>query len=177
VISDGDAIGPDEPGAVKKARGAARRKAVEAARDAHLGGKGRVAVFALGVGSDKIASEVAVPDQRGGRSYVRYKDESGRDRVATSRLSGSTLAEVASRGGGAYVHSTSDDSDLKLLVADGLLTGGVTGEEEAARAIPIERFRWPLLAAFVLLLVELFVPAGAKGDAGAYAARIGGAAR
>ena len=177
VISDGDAIEPEEPGAVKKAREAARRKAVEAARDAHVGGKGRVVVFALGVGSDKVASEVAVPDERGGRSYVLYKDESGRDRIATSRLSGSTLAEVASRGGGAYVHSTSDDSDINLLMASGLLTGGVTGEEETARAIPIERFRWPLLAAFVLLLVELFVPAGAKGGAGAFPALAREAAR
>jgi hypothetical protein len=194
VISDGDAIEPvpareragqvtarsrrpREAGAIRQAREAARRKAVEAARDAHLGGEGRVAVFALGVGSDKVASEVAVPDERGGRSYVRYKDESGMDRVATSGLSERTLTEVARRGGGFYVHSTRDDSDLKLLMANGLLTGGVTGEEETARAIPIERFRWPLLAAFVLLLAELFVPAGGKDDAGASMARMGGTAR
>ena len=35
-------------------------------------------------------------------------------------------------------------------------------EAGGERSIPIERFRWPLLAAFVLLLLELFVPEGRK---------------
>lgn len=166
LISDGDAIDPDESGAVWAAREVAREKAVEAARDAGLGGGPKVVVFTLGVGNDKVASEVAVPDGRGGRSYVRYRNESGEERIATSRLDESTLANIASAGNGTYVHSTYDDTDLQLLVASGLLTGGVTGEEEASRSLPIDRFRWPLLAAFVLLLAEMFVPAGGRGRAG-----------
>ena len=158
IVSDGDAIEPEAAGAVKAARASAREKAVEAARDAALKG---VRVFALGVGGEE-AREVLSEDDGGGTSYVRYEDDSGESRIATSALEESTLAEVARAGGGEYVHSTLNDSDLALLMHSGLLSGGVSGEEETERVIPIERMRWPLLAAFVLLLVEMLVPAGGR---------------
>ena len=161
VVSDGDAIGPNAPGAVCRGQEEAREKAVEAARDARLG-KG-VRVFALGIGKKDVASEVAVPDGKGGRSYIRFKDEAGEEKVATSSLRESTLGRIADVGGGRYAHTTYDESDLALLLHEGLLSGGVSGEEETERVIPTERFRWPLLAAFVLLLVEMFVPAGGRG--------------
>ncbi|MHC4250918.1 MAG: vWA domain-containing protein [Planctomycetota bacterium] len=158
VISDGDAIEPQASGAVRAARGAAREKAVEAARDAGLKG---VRVFALGVGG-KESREVVSEGDDGGTSFVRYEDDSGESRIATSALEESTLAELARAGGGEYVHSTLNESDLALLIHSGLLSGGVSGEEETERVIPIERMRWPLLAALVLLLVEMLLPAGGR---------------
>jgi len=158
VVSDGDAIEPEAPGAVKAARAAAREKAVEAARDAGLKG---VRVFALGVGG-KEAREVLSEGDGGGTSYVRYEDDGGAERIATSALEEATLAEVARAGGGEYVHSTLNDSDLALLMHSGLLSGDVSGEEETERVIPIDRMRWPLLAAFIMMLVELFLPGGGR---------------
>ena len=158
IVSDGDAIEPEASGAVKASREAAREKAVEAARDAALKG---VRVFALGVGG-KEAREVVFEEDGGGTSYVRFEDDSGETRIATSALEESTLAEVARAGGGEYVHSTMNDSDLALLMHSGLLSGSVSGEEETERVVPIERMRWPLIAAFVLLIAEMLVPAGGR---------------
>jgi Ca-activated chloride channel family protein len=158
VVSDGDLVDPRRKGALDAAREAAREKAVSASRDARLGG---VAVYALGVGKRDEASEVTVPDDRGGTSYVRYRDESGNEVIATSRLRESTLAAIASPPG-AYAHSTLDGSDIELLLSQGLLSGEVAGEGKTERSLPLERFRWPLLAAFILLLVELFVPEGRR---------------
>jgi len=158
VISDGDAIDENEPGAVQAWREAARRKAVAAARDARLKG---IRVFALGVGGS-AAGEVTAPDGPGGTSYVRFRDESGQERIATSALSEATLAAVAAGAGpgqmDGYVRTTRDDSDIRFLLARGLVAGGASGTSDEERSIPIDRFRWPLLAAFVLLLAELFVP-------------------
>ena len=79
-----------------------------------------------------------------------------------SALDESTLSGIAFENKG-YVHSTADETDIIYLLRTGLTSGGqaidgVGGE----RSIPIERFRWPLLFAFVLLLAELFVPQGRK---------------
>ena len=155
LISDGDAITSEAAGAVRAAREKARIDARRAVEDAHRKG---VLVFALGVGDVK-ASEVLVPDDEGGASYVRYEDETGADRIATSALDESTLAVVGADG---FVRTTFNESDILNLLGYGMLTGGVTGEEEIERTIPVERFQWPLLAAFVLLLAEMFVPAGAR---------------
>jgi Ca-activated chloride channel family protein len=154
VISDGDAIAPEAPGAVRAAREKAGLDARKAVEDAHRKG---ILVFALGVGDVK-ASEVLVPDDEGGASYVRYKDEAGADRIATSALDESTLGVVGADG---FARTTFDESDILGLLGYGMLTGGVTGEEEIERSVPVERFQWPLLAAFALLLAEMFVPAGA----------------
>jgi Ca-activated chloride channel family protein len=138
IISDGDAIEPEASGALGAARASAREKAVEAARDAALKG---VRVFALGVGGTEARKVLSEGDD-GASRYVRFED--------------------ARAGGGEYVHSTLNDSDLALLMHSGLLSGGVSGEEETERVIPIERMRWPLLAAFILLLIEMLLPAGGR---------------
>ena len=158
IISDGDAIEPEASGALAAARASAREKAVEAASDATLK---EVRVFALGVGGNEARKVLSEADG-GGTRYVRFEDDSGETHIATSALEESTLAEVARAGGGEYVHSTLNDSDLSLLMHSGLLSGGVSGEEETERVIPIERMRWPLLAAFILLLMEMLLPAGGR---------------
>lgn len=155
LMSDGDAVDPRATGPVKAAREKARREAVKAAEDARRNG---ILVFALGIGGAE-AKEIVVPDEDGGTRQVRYKDEAGQERIATSALDESTLAAVASQG---YVHTTFDESDILSLLGYGMLTGGVSGEEEIERSTPIERFQWPLLGAFVLLLAEMFVPAGTR---------------
>lgn len=159
VVSDGDAVEPGGSSELARARELARTKAVEAARDANRRG---VAVFALGVGGS-VAREVTIPDGRGGSTYVRYKDPSGSEAVATSALDETTLALVGSAPG-AYVHTTLDGSDIELLLRSGLASGGAVedGEHGEERSIPVERMRLPLLGAFVLFLAELFVPSGRK---------------
>ena len=158
-MSDGDVIEPAGTAELAKARDLARMKAVEAARDANRRG---VAVFALGVGG-RVAREVTLPDGHGGSTYVRYKDASGAEAVATSALDETTLALVGSPPG-TYVHTTLDGSDIELLLRSGLASGGAAedGERGEERSIPIEHMRLPLLGAFVLFLVELFVPSGRK---------------
>jgi Ca-activated chloride channel family protein len=164
VISDGDAIDANASGAVRAARETSRKQALEAARDARIkaieAGK-RLGIYALGVGGNTMR-EVAVPDGRGGTSYVRYQEGSGGDQVATSALEESTLAGIAFENKG-YVHSTQDDTDVLFLLRSGMTSGGVLLDEAGGeRSIPIERFRWPLLLAFVLLFVEMFLPEGRR---------------
>jgi Ca-activated chloride channel family protein len=166
VVSDGEAIDANASGAVQAARADSRKRALEAARDARLkatsAGK-RLGIYALGVGGG-VMKEVAVPDDRGGTSYVRYRGASGEEQVATSALDERTLAGVAYDNSG-YAHSTQDDTDILFLIRSGLTSGGAPIDEGGGeRSIPIERFRMPLLAAFVLLLVELFIREG-RGEA------------
>lgn len=159
VMSDGDVIEPFSDAELAGARAQARAKAVEAATAAKTRG---IAVFALGIGG-RMAREVTVSDGRGSSSYVRYKEPSGAEAIATSALDENTLAMIGSPPG-AYAHTTLDGTDIELLMSSGLLSGGEpTGEEhQEERSIPVERMRWPLMAAFMLLLTELFIPAGRK---------------
>jgi Ca-activated chloride channel family protein len=114
----------------------------------HLGdlkAKG-IRVLGLGVGTDAGAM---IPDGSGG--FV--KDERGA--VVLSRLTGTTLRELADRTDGAY----SDASawvDLAQLVQTTVEQGRRGEFKETSRGRLAERFQWPLAAALACLLLSFW---------------------
>lgn len=128
--------------------------AIEAARRARSEG---VRVFVLGIGTPDGAP---IPLDSGFK-----KDQN--NQVIISKLDQLALAQIAEAGGGRYVGSVSSDADLLELYDRGIkreLQSGVSGMER--KELPIERFQWPLLLAFVIFLLELsfqFGPRALKG--------------
>ncbi len=122
--------------------------AEQAAKKAAAAG---VSVFALGVGKPEGAP---IPERGGG-----FKKTPSGEMVLT-RLDEGALQHLARSGSGAYWRSQPGDSDLQAVV------GAFTGEENpeegpvGKRAVPEERFQWPLALALFLLLAETLVQDG-----------------
>jgi Ca-activated chloride channel family protein len=127
VITDGEDLGGDLDAAIKQAtdRG--------------------VKIYTVGIGTSE--GEL-IPLERGG--FV--KDRNGQ--VVKSRLDETTLQKIANDTGGAYLHATDTAFGLAELYRDYIAT-----MEKRELASTLERrfehrFQWPLVLAFLLLLVE-----------------------
>jgi Ca-activated chloride channel homolog len=130
IITDGE----DHDGNVKEA--------VQRAADR------RIKIYTVGIGT---AEGELIPLERGGF----LKDRKGQ--VVKSRLDETTLQEVATDTGGAYLHATDTAFGLAELYRDYIAT-----MEKRELASTLERrfehrFQWPLLIAFLLLLAEPLV--------------------
>jgi Ca-activated chloride channel family protein len=104
-----------------------------------------VKIYTVGIGTSE--GEL-IPLEQGGF----LKDRRGQ--VVKSRLDETTLQKIATDTGGAYLHATDTAFGLTELYRDYIAT-----MEKRELASTLERrfehrFQWPLLAAFVLLLVE-----------------------
>ena len=107
-----------------------------------------VKVYTVGIGT---AEGELIPLEQGG--FV--KDRKGQ--VVKSRLDETTLQKIATDTGGAYLHATDTKFGLTELYRDYIAT-----MEKRELASTLERrfehrFQWPLLVAFLLLLVEPIV--------------------
>lgn len=123
--------------------------AVEAAREAAEAG---MRIFTVGVGTPQgeLLQQV---DAEGNLSYI--KDEAGR--VVKSRLNQDLLLEIATITNGAYL-PLSGVKTMETLYDRSLAP--LPKSEIASRQTRSyhERYQWPLGAAMLLLIVELFVP-------------------
>jgi Ca-activated chloride channel family protein len=104
-----------------------------------------VKIYTVGIGT---ADGELIPLEKGG--FV--KDRKGQ--VVKSRLDETTLQKVATETGGAYLHATDTSFGLAELYRDYIAT-----MEKRELASTLERrfehrFQWPLVLAFVLLLLE-----------------------
>ena len=104
-----------------------------------------VKVYTVGIGTTE--GEL-IPLEQGG--FV--KDRKGQ--VVKSRLDETTLQKVATDTGGAYLHATDTAFGLAELYRDYIAT-----MEKRELASTLERrfehrFQWPLLVAFLLLVIE-----------------------
>ena len=127
VITDGEDLGGDLDAAIKQAtdRG--------------------VKIYTVGIGTSE--GEL-IPLEKGG--FV--KDRKGN--VVKSRLDETTLQKIANDTGGAYLHATDTAFGLAELYRDYIAT-----MEKRELASTLERrfehrFQWPLVLAFLLLLIE-----------------------
>ncbi len=127
IITDGEDLGGDLEAAIKQAteRG--------------------VKIYSVGIGT---SDGELIPLEQGG--FV--KDRKGQ--VVKSRLDETTLKKIATETGGAYLHATDTAFGLTELYRDYIAT-----MEKRELASTLERrfehrFQWPLLLAFLLLLVE-----------------------
>lgn len=129
LMSDGEAVS-----------GNAARAAADLATSSH--------VLVMGIG-DPEGAEVTRPQwmQRG-----RSPAADGGTHV--SRLDEENLSGIAVAGDGVYVRSTLSDDDVDVIDRELAYLSGSTSADEVAGRDPINRYRWPLFAAFLLFGAE-----------------------
>ena len=112
----------------------------------------KIPLFIAGIGDPSQPSIIQVPDGRGGVKTLT--DANGN--VVNSPLNEKQLGELAKRTGGIYVRSTAGDSGLGAL--EKRIRALAPHEYETVKTTkPIDRFGYPLAAAFVLLLLRFMI--------------------
>ena len=125
--------------------------AVEAAKKAAQAG---LRIYTIGIGTTE-GELLRVKDAQGHEDYIR--DE--QDHAVKSHLNEGLLQEIATIGGGFYLHLSGAKTIDTLYGARAGLASLPKGEnqEKLVRQYH-ERFQWPLGAAIVLLIVEMLLP-------------------
>jgi Ca-activated chloride channel family protein len=132
LITDGENTGSGNP---LEAAGKAREQGVK--------------LFCIGVGK---SDGVPLPEPEGGFK----KDPTGK--IVLSSLDEETLKKMAVMTGGTYARSVAGDMDL-----DAIYIEQIRGKMEAAtvtggrKQVFEDRYQWPLAAAVILLIIELFI--------------------
>ncbi len=121
-------------------------EALSAAKEAAKNG---LTIYTVGVGTP--AGEL-IPLRKNGKGVTFAKDEKGQ--VVKSRLDEKMLQEIARATGGQYEPLGQQAEGLEAIYQEKLSLVPKQELAERKQKIPIERFEWPLLAAFLLLLVE-----------------------
>lgn len=121
-------------------------EALTAAKEAAASG---ITIHTVGVGTP--AGEL-VPLQESGRSGQFVKD--GEGQMVMSRLDEKMLREIASVTGGSYHPLGRAGEGLDTLYRERLDLIPKQELSERMRRVPIDRFEWPLLFAFGLLMLE-----------------------
>lgn len=112
----------------------------------------KIPLFIAGIGDPSQPSIIQVPDGRGGVKTLT--DANGN--VVNSPLNEKQLGELAKRTGGIYVRSTAGDPGVAAL--EKRIRALAPHEYETVKTTkPIDRFSYPLAAAFVLLLLRFMV--------------------
>jgi len=114
---------------------------IAAAREAATSG---IRIFTVGIGTKEGA---LIPGPENGQ-YLR--DRSGQ--LIHSRLDEKRLEQIAHETGGFYVHL--DREGIARLLSDGLRKLNQADIRGGSWHIPIERYRWPLAAGLLLLLLS-----------------------
>lgn len=130
--------------------------ALDAAKELAASG---VVVHAIGLGEPEgVPLAVVERDARGVPQRTFVKDESGG--VVLSRLDETTLRAIAQETGGTYARVSPSELELTQVAAE------IASLEQAElsstrRQVKTERYAWFLGAAFLLLVLEAFLPDGA----------------
>lgn len=112
----------------------------------------KIPLFIAGIGDPSQPSIIQVSDGRGGVKTLT--DANGN--VVNSPLNEKQLGELAKRTGGIYVRSTAGDPGVAAL--EKRIRALAPHEYETVKTTkPIDRFGYPLAAAFVLLLLRFMV--------------------
>ncbi len=123
--------------------------ALEAAQDAAKAG---LKIFTIGIGTEK-GELVRVAEAKGNSDYVR--DEQGN--VLKSHLNEALLQQIAGATGGFYLPLRGANT-IDTLYERGLAPLPKSEGKERLVQRYHEQFHWPLAAAILLLLAELFLP-------------------
>ena len=132
LLTDGEDLGGD---------------ALKTAKDVAESG---IKVFAIGIGTTEGAY-LQIRNADGEESYLR--DNQGQP--VRSRLDEAALMEIANRTGGQYqrLGGTSLDRFYESVIA----TLPRNERESEMQETPIERYQWPLSAAFLFLVMEMLI--------------------
>lgn len=121
---------------------------LEAAAEAKTKG---MTIHTVGVGTS--GGELIPMSGAGEQGFV--KDEQGK--LVTSRLDEKTLADIAAASGGLYAPLGATGEGLEKIYRQKLALVPKVELAEQRQKIPIERFIWPLAAAFILLLGDFLL--------------------
>ena len=111
--------------------------------------KSKAKVITVGMASE---SGAPIPDPQGGF----LKDKGGN--VVVSRLTETPLKMIAEKSGGQYIRATDVGASVSKLYQDIIRQKGTVRETQAKKErLWYERFQWPAAAAFILLVLELFL--------------------
>ncbi len=111
-----------------------------------------VRIFTVGVGTPE-GSLIPLGAQSGGMAFV--KDTNGQ--VVKSKLDEKRLREIAESTGGMFLPLGNGPSTMRQLYADGLSKMQATEIDARMSHQPIERYQWPLGAAFLALVASLLI--------------------
>jgi Ca-activated chloride channel family protein len=119
---------------------------------AHAAAKAGLKIFTIGIGTTQ-GDLLRVTDASGNSDYIR--DEDGN--VVKSHLNETLLRQIAAAAGGFYLPLHGADA-MAMLYEKGLAPLPKSeGEERLIRRYH-EQYHWPLAAAILLLLGEMFLP-------------------
>ena len=121
-------------------------EALSAAKEAAQKG---LTIYTVGVGTP---SGELIPLQKNGKGVAFAKDEKGQ--VVKSRLDEKMLREIAQATGGLYEPLGQQAEGLDAIYQEKLSLVPKQELAERKQKVPLDRFEWPLLAAFILLLLE-----------------------
>jgi len=124
-------------------------EALVAAQDAAKAG---LKIFAVGIGTAE-GTLLRITDANGNSDYVRDPDGN----VVKSHLNETLLRQIAAATGGFYLPLRGADT-MKILYENGLAPLPKSEGEERLIRWYHEQYHWPLAAAILLLLVEMFLP-------------------
>ncbi len=108
-------------------------------------------IFTVGVGSPE-GELILLQGSHGGRDVLRGAD----GKPVRSRLDEPTLRSIAEATDGFYLNLVQTGS-LEHILREGLADVPPEEREGRLQRLPIERYQWPLAAAFVLLCLELLL--------------------
>ncbi len=124
-------------------------EALAAAQDAARAG---LKIFTVGIGTAS-GTLLRITDANGNSDYIRDPDGN----VVKSHLNETLLQQIAAATGGFYLPLRGANT-MQTICARGLAPlPRVEGEERLVRRYH-EQYRWPLAAAVLLLLTEMFLP-------------------
>ena len=123
--------------------------ALEAAKNAAKAG---LKIFTIGIGT-AAGDLIRVTDANGGSDYVR--DEKGN--VVKSHLNEALLQQIATATGGFYLPLRGADT-VDTLYDRGLVPLPKSESQEKLIRRYHEQYQWPLAAAMLLLIAEMFLP-------------------
>jgi Ca-activated chloride channel family protein len=124
-------------------------EAAQAAAEQHI------SIYTVGIGDPNTGSHIPVQNEQGARAYVRYDG-----REVQSRMRENLLLQIAERTGGAYVPAGVRAIELDRIYTDYIAPKSRRHLDIAARERYVHRFQWFVLAALLLLGIEIYLQEG-----------------
>ncbi|MBT7619006.1 MAG: VWA domain-containing protein [Calditrichaeota bacterium] len=128
----------------------------DAAEQAAEAAKEGVRIFTVGMATPQ-GGPIPITDARG--RITGYKEYQGN--TVVSRLNENILIEIAQVTGGEYFRATKTGTEFEKIFKK--ISGMETEEFESKQFTDYEdRFQWPAALAFILIILEMMIPAGKR---------------
>lgn len=123
---------------------------LEAARAA---AEQQVSIYTIGLGDTDGGTRIPIQTDDGKRTYIRYEGQEVR-----SKMQENLLLEIAQHTGGAYVPAGTRAIELDRIYDDYIAPKARRHLDAAARERLVHRYQWFVLAALILLAIDMLMP-------------------